>query len=288
MKKILCTIAAAALILSCFSFALASEQRVFDDAALMSPEQVAALEERIAELRSELDVDIAIHTADSGVYDTADYADTFYENMGFGHGDNRKGVLYFLDMQNRTTYISTAADMIDIIDDSREEAIFDAQMNYLGSGMYYEAFKATLELTQAYVRDGAQQGQYAYSEETGEMLDPEVYGSEYYHDLAVNTFMGYTLLGAVMGTVAGFIAKFSVKKNYSKKYKPVSYDMHANAKLNLMVNDSRLVNKFVTTRIIPRNNNNSPGGGNFGSGSFGSGVHTSSGGMSHGGGGRKF
>lgn len=287
MKKILSLIAAAALILSCCSFALASEQRVFDDANLMSAEEIAILEECIAQLREDLDVDIAIHTADNGVYDTADYADTYYENMGFGHGDNRKGVLYFLDMQNRTTYISTAADMIDIIDDSREEEIFDAQMNYLGNGQYFAAFLATLELTEEFVKSGAQEGQYAYSEETGEMLNPEDYGSEYYRELAITALLGYTLFGAVIGVVAGLIAKFSVKKNYAKKYKPVAYDMHANARLNLMVNDSRLVNKFVTTRVIPRNNDNHSSGGGFGGG-FGSGVHTSSGGMSHGGGGRKF
>lgn len=286
MKKILSLIAAAVLLLSCFSFAFASEQRVFDDANLMSADQIAILEECIAQLREELDVDIAIHTADNGVYDTGDYADTYYENMGFGHGDNRKGVLYFLDMQNRTTYISTAADMIDIIDDSREEEIFDAQLGYLGNGQYFEAFLATLELTEEFVKSGAQEGQYAYSEATGEVLNPEDYGSEYYRDLAISALLGSLMIGAVLGVIAGFIAKISVKRSYAKKYKPVEYDMHANANLTLMVNDSRLINKFVTTRVIPRDNNNHSGG--FGGGGFGSGVHTSSGGMSHGGGGHKF
>jgi len=49
-----------------------------------------------------------------------------------------------------------------------------------------------------------------------------------------------------------------------------------------------LVNKFVTTAIIPRQQNHSGGGSSGGSHSGRSSTHSSSSGRSHGGGGRKF
>lgn len=268
-------------------------QRVFDLAGLFSDEERAELERRVAELRQDIrPYDVAVLTADNGVYDTQDYADRFYEDHGIGTDENRSGVLYFLDMQNRTVWISTAGDLIGIIDDDRENEIFYAQDPYLGSGDWAGAMMAALDKTEEFVKAGVGQGTYIYDEATGEVLDgtqyTDLHDSEYYRRQTIMGILSSTGIGLIFGAVVGLITRFSIKHRYAKKYQPVAYDWQSNSTLNLTANNSAVTNKFVTTRVIPRNNDSSGSfGGGFGGGS-GSGIHTSSGGMSHGGGGHKF
>ncbi len=266
-------------------------KRVFDLAGLFSEEERAALEQRIADLRKTISpYDVAVLTADQGVYDTQDYADRFYEDNGIGTDANRSGVLFFLDMQNRTMWISTAGDLIGIINDSREEEIFYYQDAYLANGDWAGAMMIALEKTEEFVRDGVAAGTHIYDESTGQDIAnqeqyTDLHDSEYYRRQAIAGALRTTGFGGVMGVIAGFITRGVIKRNYAKKYKPVSYDWQSKSSLNLTGNQSVVTNKFVTTRVIPRDNNHSSGGG-FGGG--GGGIHMSSGGMSHGGGGHKF
>ena len=270
------------------------EQRVFDLAGLFSEEERAALEERIAELRQNLKpYDMAVLTADNGVYDTQDYADRFYEDHGIGTDQNRSGVLFFLDMQNRTVWISTAGDLIGIISDSREEEIFYAQDYYLGNGDWAGAMMVALDKTEEFIVEGVQEGMYIYDESTGELIENQeqyvdLHDSEYYRRQAIEGTVMYTGMGGIFGGLAGLITRGSIKRKYGKKYEPVRYEWERKSALNLTANQSTVTNKFVTTRVIPRQNNNGGSmGGGFG-GSGGGGIHMSSGGMSHGGGGHKF
>ena len=270
------------------------EQRVFDLAGLFSEEERAALEERIAELRKSLrPYDMAVLTADNGVYDTQDYADRFYEDHGIGTDENRSGVLFFLDMENRTSWISTAGDLIGIISDSREEEIFYAQDYYLGNGDWAGAMMAALDKTEEFVADGVQEGMYIYDEATGELIENQeqyvdLHDSEYYRRLAIEGSIMYTGMGGMFGGLVGLITRGSIKRKYGKKYEAVRYDWQSKSSLSLTANQSTVTNKFVTTRVIPRQTNNNSGmGGGFGGGG-GGGIHMSSGGMSHGGGGHKF
>lgn len=286
-KRVFAAITALALLL-CMGIAMADGQRVYDDAGLFSADEAAALEQRIAELRQQHGYDFAVHTADSGVYDTADYADTFYEDMGFGTGEEYSGVLFFIDMQSRTTFISTSGHLINIIDDAREEEIFDAQMDYLSAGDFGGAMLASLDMASQYIADGPVEGYYGYDETTGELLNPSDYGGYEEPGFSLARMLGGLAGGLALGLLAGVIARAAISRSYARRYKPVAYDIERNARLNLTASDSNVVNKFVTTRRIPRNNN-SGGGGSFGrGGGGGSGVRISSGGRSHGGGGRRF
>ena len=298
LRKRLFAIVLALLIIGVSSLALADEQRVYDQAGLLSSAEVALLEERIASLRESLGIDIVLLSADEGVYDTTDYADMFYEDRGFGTGDNFTGVLYFIDMQNRVSWISTTGDMIDYIDDPREEMILDDQMNYLSTGDFYSAFAVALDWTESFVNDGVGEGHYAYDEDTGEVLDPGSYGSTVDYappaepeGFSISTAGILVCLG--IGVAAGFIARGIVSSTYNKDFNAVGYAFREKSSLNLTVNTSVKTGQFVTTRIIPKpqDNDSHRSGGGFGGGSFGgggSGVHTSSGGGSHGGGGRGF
>lgn len=294
MKKLLTAIVISALCLGLCSGALAdgTRQRVFDLADLLTDDEEAELQSRINELVAKDGQDIGIVTVeDESVMSTQEFADEFYENSGMGIGENRTGVLFCLDMYNRETYISTTGDMIDIIDDQRREEIFDAQMDCLTNGDYMGAFSEALDYTDKFIEMGVADDHTGINAETGEVMDPSEYGSTYDPDRAATPAerAGAAVLGGVgglIGLLAGLIAKSSIQKSYARKYVPSEYNWRAKSKLNLRVNDSKLVNKFVTTRVIPRNNDSGPRSG--GGGHSTSTVHMSSGGMYHGGGGRKF
>jgi len=270
------------------------EQRVFDLAGLFSEAEREALEERIAKLRKDIaPYDAALLTADNGVYDTQDYADRFYEDHGIGTDQNRSGVLFFLDMQNRTMWISTAGDLIGIITDEREQEIFYAQDYYLGEGDWAGAMMAALEKTEEFVRSGVQQGAYIYDEATGQLIEnqqqyTDLHDSEYYRRQAMGGVARSTGMGGIFGAIVGFITRGSIKSKYGKKYEPAKYDWQSKSSLSLTTNSSAVTNKFVTTRVIPRNNNSGGSSMGGGFGGSGGGIHMSSGGMSHGGGGHKF
>ena len=268
-------------------------QRVFDLADLLTDDEEAELQSRIDGLVEQYNQDIGIVTVqDSSVTNTQEFADKFYEDSGMGIGDNRTGVLFCIDMYNRETYLTTTGDMIDIIDDQRREEIFDAQMEYLSGGDYLGAFSISLDYTQQFIRMGVADNHMGINGATGETMDPGEYGSTYTPErpktpaerAASAAMLGG--IGGLIGLLAGLIAKSSIQKSYARKYVPSEYNWRAKSKLNLRVNDSKLVNKFVTTRVIPRNNDSGPRSG--GGGHSTSTVHMSSGGMYHGGGGRKF
>ena len=268
-------------------------QRVFDLADLLTDDEEAELQSRIDGLVEQYNQDIGIVTVqDSSVTSTREFADKFYEDSGMGIGDNRTGVLFCIDMYNRETYLTTTGDMIDIIDDQRREEIFDAQMEYLSGGDYPGAFSISLDYTQQFIRMGVADNHMGINGATGEAMDPGEYGSTYTPEkqktpaerAASAAMLGG--IGGLIGLLAGLIAKSSIQKSYARKYVPSEYNWRAKSKLNLRVNDSKLVNKFVTTRVIPRNNDSGPRSG--GDGHSTSTVHMSSGGMYHGGGGRKF
>ena len=268
-------------------------QRVFDLAELLTDDEEAELQSRINELVAKDGQDIGIVTVeDESVMSTQEFADEFYENSGMGIGENRTGVLFCLDMYNGETYLTTTGDMIDIIDDQRREEIFDAQMEYLSGGDYLGAFSEALDYTDKFIEMGVADDHTGINAATGEVMDPSEYGSTYDPDRAATPAEraeGAAVLGGIgglIGLLAGLIAKSSIQKSYARKYVPSEYNWRAKSKLNLRVNDSKLVNKFVTTRVIPRNNDSGPRSG--GGGHSTSTVHMSSGGMYHGGGGRKF
>ena len=262
-------------------------------AELLTDDEEAELQSRINELVAKDGQDIGIVTVeDESVMSTQEFADEFYENSGMGIGENRTGVLFCIDMYNRETYLTTTGDMIDIIDDQRREEIFDAQMEYLANGDYMGAFSEALDYTDKFIEMGVADDHTGINAATGEVMDPSEYGSPYTPERqktpAERTASAAMLggIGGLIGLLAGLIAKSSIQKSYARKYVPSEYNWRAKSKLNLRVNDSKLVNKFVTTRVIPRNNDSGPRSG--GGGHSTSTVHMSSGGMYHGGGGRKF
>ena len=267
--------------------ALADEQ-VIDNANLFSTSEVSRMNEIIARVEKEHQVDLVVLSTyavpddySESMWRVRDYADDFYDNGGYGMGEDFSGMLILLDMNNRVMWLSTGGVMIDYITDSREEDILDAAYTYLSSGRYGEAMIAALNRTETYMNKGRTEGAFRYDEVTGKRL------SGVYNALT----SGETLLAAIAGGAVALVIWLSVHGSYNLHGSTYSYDRSANTSVTLTRDDETFVRQF--SRRTPRNTGGhggpgGPGGHGGGRPSGGSGVHRSSGGRSHGGGGRRF
>ena len=231
----------------------AQEQRVFDEADLFTPAQEQALEEDVAALRAQMQMDVVIVTAaDAQGKSARAYADDYYDDNGFGVGEDHDGVLLLIDMDNREAYISTCGAMIDLLTDGRIDAILDGVVLRLQEQDYAGAAQAFLARTQSYFEAGAVSGQYQYDTQTGQRSDQSAF-----------PMLLRIAICAAIAAAAGGITVWAVKSRYSMKTEAYT----------------------LTSRQIPRETS---GAGSGGSSSRRSSTHRSASGRKHGGGGRKF
>lgn len=262
-----------------------AQQRLFDEAGLLSEEEQGNIEDSIAACRKKTGMDVVAVTAYHDNRRSAmEYADDYYDQNGFGTGEKKSGVLVllYMDAPGRSggeCWISTSGKMVRILTDKRIDRIQDDMAGYLGYQDYYGAFLAFADDIQYYVDKGIQAGQYNYDTETGEI---SIYRSIRWYEAAFAVIAPALIAGSVC---------FGVKSRYSMKQSDrdranslLAY--RADASFRFDSTQDRLLNKFVTSAPIPRSGSGSGGSGGGSSGR--SSTHRSSGGSSHGGGGRRF
>lgn len=279
VKRILCMLLLA-LMLPCVALA-GNDAMVIDDANLFSIFEIEDMEQIIRRIEAEYQMDIAVLTtrdvpstySDSVIQD---YADTYFEEQGYGLGEDDAGLLYMIDMTNRAPCISTSGVMIDYITDDRLDTLFNVSYDHLVEGDYGHAAVALLNYLERFLEEGRLEGSFRYDAETGQRL------SGLYNALT-GTEM---LIAAAVGLAVAGVMYSSVSAKYSLKGSTYRYDASANAACQFTRDDEQYLRQ--TTNVIRHASNN---GGRSGGGSSGRGssVHRSSGGRSHGGGvGRRF
>lgn len=248
-------------------FAFAAPRRVFDDAELMSDSQISSLEERIAQLTNQLDLDLVVVTTDdTGGKTSRAYADDYYDDGGFGVGSDKRGVLFLIDMDNRQAYISTCGKGIDYLTDARIDQILDDVVAKLKAQDYCGAAQVFLSKTQSFVKSGVPDNQYRYDEETGKVTQRN------------RTLTGQeSLICLGLALVAGLITAGVVAAKYKLKYKESTYPYWEKSQMRLTDQQDIFRRRYVTSRRIETYNS-----------SGGSSTHSSSSGTTHGGGGRGF
>ncbi len=277
MRRIHQRIFALLLILSCLwaGAALADGERVFDRAGLFTASEVRELEQEILSFQEDTGMDFVIVTSDESHSGSAQQiADAFYEQGSFGLDEEKSGILYYIDMDDRYHYLSTTGAMIDYMTDARIENAIDEVTRYLSGGAYAQGASQMISIVRQYVRSGIPEGQYRYDVVTGQQLTAR------HKALTKNEI----LLALVIGFVVCLIYVACVKSRYSLKGSTYHYSYQDNGFMKLTGQEDTYL-RTTTTRMRkpdPPENTGSHGGGG------GSGVHTSSGGTSHGGGGGHF
>jgi len=258
-----------------------ADVQVIDKANLFSAADVSAMEAIIARIEEKHQVDMVVLTTldtpddySESMWRVRDYADDYYDNGGFGMGEDDSGMLILLDMNNRVMWLSTGGVMMEYINDAREEDILDAASYYLSWNDYGDAIIAALDRVERLMEKGRAEGTFLYDEVTGKRL------GGIYNALTSSEMM----VAAIAGAAIALVVYMSVGGSYSLKGSTYSYNRSANANVTFTRDDEVFVRQFSSR--TPRNtgSHGTSGGGRSG----GSGVHRSSGGRSHGGGGRRF
>lgn len=264
----------------------APEQRLFDDAGLMTAEERAGLEQLIGQCRQKTGMDAAVATAyNDGRRSAREYADDFYDQRGLGTGKKASGVLFLIYMDQPgsyggESYISTAGNMIRILTDQRIEQIQDHVADDLRGRDYAGAAGRFLDDIEYYVDKGIQSGQYNYDTETGEISR---YRTVRWYEAALALMIS---AGAAGSVCMGIKQRYTMEETEREKTNSL-LAYRADAKFSFGDATDRLVNQFVTSIPIPRPPRSGPSGG-MGGGGARSSTHSSGGGRSHGGGGRRF
>lgn len=252
---------------------MADKTLVHDDALLFSGSEEKSLENEARSLSDLYNLDIVIVTTnDTNGKTPREYADDYYDYNRFGIGATYDGILFLIDMDNREPYISTTGLGIRYLTDKRIESLIDGVFDDgLIQGDYYRAAMSFLINTGYYLESGIPDDQYN---------EPEVVKGK--NRLTLMDFI-ISLLG---GSGAAGVFFLSIKGKYKVKKARNLFSYRSNSIINLKSNEDRLLDTFVTHRIIPR-----PTTSNSSSTSGRSSTHTSSSGRTHGGGGsggRKF
>lgn len=255
-------------------------KRVFDMAGLLDQEYVQEARKLIKEYQETYHLDIVVVTSEDAEGKTAtNYADDFYEVGGFGQGNQKSGILFLIDMDNRELVFSTSGAAIRIFTDQRIEDMLDGVYEGAARGDYRASVESFLKDVEQYCKAGIPGNQYNYDTETGRV---SVHRSIRWYEAL--------LAAAVSGFVAGG-ACLTVKREYGmEKDETQVHNLNmayrAEARFVYDHESDKLTNKFVTSRVIHRGTGNYGHGGHSSAGR--SSTHSSSSGQSHGGGARKF
>ena len=235
---------------------------VFDEAGLMTDAETAALEERITAIRAKTEIDLVILTIDDAEGKTSmEYADDYYDEGLFGVGASASGVLFLIDLDNSEAWISTSGRAIAQLNDSVIDKILDDAYEGLSSGDFYAAADSFLDGADRYLKPASKPAS------NGAPLDY------------------VPIIGTLGPIVATFFFYRTVKRRYQKPKKGgnAAAEKPYQVAFRLTQNDDQFLGRRVTSRYIPP----PPPPVHINSGG-GCSTHISSGGRTHGGGGRSF
>ncbi len=253
MKKIfsvILTLTAMLTLLVPAVFADSAPALVVDYADLLEQEEEAALQELLSEISEANQIEIAVVTTNStNGKNIMDYADDFYDDYGYGYGENHDGVMLVLDMGNREYWITASGVASDYLDDDVIYEIEQAFIDDLSNGYYYDAFAA-------FARE----------------CDGRFGGIGILSTLVISLIVGFIITLIVVSTMKGKMTSVRAAKNATNYVVAGSLNLTSQ-------NDRYLYSNTVRT---PRNTDNNS------SGSSGSSVHRSSSGRTHSGHGGKF
>ncbi|MDW7659731.1 MAG: TPM domain-containing protein, partial [Bacillota bacterium] len=105
----------------------AEKELVVDQADVFSGSEIVQLAEEARLLGESYGMDIVIVTTQDARGKTArEYADDFFDEQGYGIGDDYSGILFLIDYDNREAYVSTSGLAIRYLTDQRIESVLDA------------------------------------------------------------------------------------------------------------------------------------------------------------------
>lgn len=255
--------------------ALAENARVFDRAGLLTSAQQDQVQQSAEAFEAAYGMSfvlLASNEAHEG--STQAVADEFYTAGGFGPDEEHSGALYYIDLAQRTHWLSTTGAMIDYMTQERIENAIDRCAPLLTNGDYAAAALRMIDLLSQAVESGIPQDQYRYDVVTGQRLTAR-------HKVITTGELAVCLGVAAM---AGLVFVRAVTRRYRLKGSTYVYDFRGQSRVEITGRQD----DYLRTTTVRTRKPDPPSGGGGGGGGRGSAVHTGSRGVSHGGGGGRF
>ncbi len=203
-----------------------------------------------------------------------EYADDFYDDNGYGFGEDRDGILFLVSMEEREWHISTRGYGITAITDAGLEYISEQFLDDLGSGAYASAFTTFTLLCDDFITQARTDAPYDADHLPKEPF--EVFGG----------IITALVIGFVIAFIATWIMRMKLKTVHSE---PMAENYIKTGSMRLTKEkDLFLYRNIVRTKKEkdpPKSSSSTHTGSSTRTASS---THTSSSGARHGGGGGRF
>ncbi len=248
-------------------FAANNMPRLIDKAGLLSEDEKTELLYKLDEISERQQMDIVIVTMNSLEGESPmEYADDFYDNYGYGFGDNHDGILFLISIEERNWYISTTGYGIIAVTDAGRKYMSEKFLDNLSEGEYAIAFTTFANLCDNFITQA----------KAGKPYDVGNLPKEPFW--AVGNFVITFGIGFIISLIVTGMMKSKLKTIHSQP----AADMYIkNGSMQITKKNDLFLYRHIDRRKKPENpqSNTHLGGSN---------THTSSSGRTHGGGGGKF
>jgi uncharacterized protein len=130
---------------SAFASVYDLQARIIDNAGLLNPQERASLLALISSAASTYNFDLVIITEKNiGASDPMQYADNFFDNNGYGLGQNKDGALFLLVTDSHDYWFSTSGRGIKVLNSTAGDRLENSVVKSLKEGNFYGAFSAFL------------------------------------------------------------------------------------------------------------------------------------------------
>lgn len=249
--------------------AVDATEKVYDFADLLTDNEEKKIYNQAVKFIDKIDLDLAIVTVsdynktDCNGSCTRTYADDFYDYNEFGVGAYHSGVLFLVDMKNRTIYMTTTGKAMDMYSDYRIEKIMDAIYQEFSNQNYYYGITKFMTILENYDTIGVANNKDSHYE----ILDD----GRIVRDIPWLILIGGPLL------ITGIVMAIMISKNKLVRVATSSREYLDKETLQTNVVKDRFVHTHTSKTPIYHSSGSSGGGG-----------HSGSSGVSHGGGGHRF
>lgn len=245
----------------------AYEERVFDNADLLSDEDEAEINEEIDSIRNTYACDVVVVTTnDSEGKSAMEYADDYYDYNGFGIGEEYDGIILTINMDIREYWISTCGQAIFWFSDEEIEGMNSTVQVYLSDADYGNGVMAWL---------GDVAYELEYDDGSGYIIE-EINSNPFAAAAVVipKALLGGLIIATILIIVLIKMCRTAVPPTLANEYLKKDTVQIRNSE------DRFLRTHTSSVKVVSESSGGSHGGG--------SSSHRSSSGRSHGGGGGKF
>ena len=245
--------------------------RLVDDAVLLYDSDAEEISAKLDEISQRQQCDVAVVTVDSLEGKTPqEFADDYYDENGYGIGDDRSGIMLVIAMEDSDWAITTRGYGITAFTDAGQNYIMDGVLPSLSDGDYYTAFYDFAYYSDELLTMAGNGTPYDVKDSDS--------GEQNTADKDRNPIVWIPIC-LILGALISLLLK-KLKRNSLKnvRFKKDAADYTAAGSLNITGRSDTFVSRTVDRREKPKSD----------SGSGGSSTHTSSSGATHGGSSGKF